>query len=118
MRKRIRETINRYFHRSDKKKNFRRAIHTRGLRYECLDQRQLLSISPSIGSLSVSPYPTVDRPAEITLTANYVQAYGESAYISQVTFYRDSNYNGELDLSGLNQDQLLGTAEEGCAKHT
>jgi hypothetical protein len=77
MRKRIRETINRYFHRSDKKKNYHRAIHTRGLRYECLEQRQLLSISPpTIGSLSVSPYPTVDRPTEITLTANYVQAYG------------------------------------------
>jgi hypothetical protein len=76
----------------------------RRLRMEAMEERQMLSIAPTIESLSVEPWPTMDRGSDITLTANNVQAY-EGRDVVSVSFYYDSNRNGHLE-SGT--DQPLG----------
>ncbi len=94
----------------DSKKSSKRAdrrrldgLFSRNLRIESLEERQLLSISPTIGSLAVSPT-TVSRSAEITLAASNVLA-GAGHTIAKVDFYRDVDGNSQFNAQ---VDQLLG----------
>ena len=100
MRKRIREAINRYFHR-DEKKNTRSTLHTRSLRYECLEQRSLLSILP------ILPAPT--DLTVVSISSNQIElrwsdnSNDEDGFIIEKVDY-DNDWNGvraHLDISGF-----------------
>ena len=65
------------------------------------------SVPPSVGSLSVSPYP-VTQGNSITLTANNVT--DSDGTVTKIEFYRDANGNGVIDPG---TDTLLGTDTNG-----
>jgi hypothetical protein len=105
MRKRIRDSIKRLFPKSRKSIASRSALRTRGLRYECLEQRQLLSITaPHIAWLDAS-VAVVSRADAFSLTAHNVQP-SDGHTISNVYFYWDKNSDGVVNTG---TDVLLGT---------